>query len=756
MSGLLPRDVPRFTGREHELEVLTSQERGGSVAVVAISGIPGVGKTALAVHAAHRLAPRFPDGQLYTDLHGYTEGQVPAEPGEALEEFLRSLGVASEELPVSVEERSGMLRQQLAARRMLTVLDNAASESQVRPLLPGAGASLVVITSRDALVGLEVDLRIDLGVLPDDQAAALLTRLIGQQRAAAEPDALQQVRDLCGCLPLALRIAGQLLEVHKTWPVARLAGMLADVQHRLDYLSVGDRQVRAAFTVSYQQLPPADARLFRLLGLHPGPDFDVLAAASLAGIEAPEAEQVLARLARVHLIIEEGSDRYGMHDLLRLFARETCFQTEDQKARGTVMRRLVNHFSLLAKSLDVCLDPIHRPEMAQAAAQDGVTIFSLRQALEVFETERQNLLAVLALAARNGGHETVIWLSESMGRALTMLRHLDDLITVRQAALAAARSLKDVTAEATALGYLGNAYRQSRRFDEAVACLPESLSIFRKTGDRHSQGHALNNLGLAYQELRRFDEAITCHREALAIYRETGDRHSESRALTNLGTVYDRLGQFEDALEYFESALVVCHETGDRHGEGVNLADLGAALMGLRRFGEATGCYRDALAIFQETGDRNGEGNALNNLGNAYWKLRRFNEAVSAFQQALLIFRETGDRHSQGRTLANLGGVYDAFRRHKDAIKYGRSASAILQETGDRHSQGQVLSNLAITCQKLRQPHQAASCWRDAAAAMHDAGDHEAATHFEQLAASAQQERRSRFPWRTWLSRLQI
>ena len=346
------RDVPGFTGREDELEYLTSQARGGSVVVMVISGIPGVGKTALAVHAAHRLALRFPDGQLYADLHGYTEGQVPAKPGEVLEEFLRSLGVAYDELPVSMEERSGMLRQQLAARRVLMILDNAASESQVRPLLPGAGASLVVITSRDALAGLEVDQRIDLGVLPGDQASALLIRLIGQQRADAEPDALQQVCYLCGCLPLALRIAGQLLEVHKTWPVARLAGMLADAQHRLDHLSVGDRQVRAAFTVSYQQLPAADARLFRLLGLHPGPDFDVLAAASLALRQVPEAEQVLARLARVHLITEERSDRYGMHDLLRLFARETCFQTEDQEAPGAAMSRLVRHFSLLTKSLD--------------------------------------------------------------------------------------------------------------------------------------------------------------------------------------------------------------------------------------------------------------------------------------------------------------------------------------------------------------------------------------------------------------------
>ena len=277
---MLPRDIASFTGRQQELQELVdgaigAAESGGVVGIYAVGGMAGIGKTALAVHAAYRMLPQFPDGQLFADLRGYTAGQALAEPGEILDMFLRRLGVDVADLPASVDERSGMLRDRLASKRVLMVLDNAATESQVRPLLPGAGGSVVVITSRGSLAGLEVDHRVGLNVLPADQATVLLASLIGPKRAAAEPEALRQVRDFCGCLPLALQIAGQNLAVRPSWTVARLAEMLTDEQDRLDTLEAGDRQVRSAFMVSYRQLPESDARMFRLLGLHPGPDLDV-------------------------------------------------------------------------------------------------------------------------------------------------------------------------------------------------------------------------------------------------------------------------------------------------------------------------------------------------------------------------------------------------------------------------------------------------------------------------------------------------
>ncbi len=354
------------------------------------------------MHAAHRLAPQFPGGQLYADLRGYTAGQAAAEPGEVLEVFLRRLGVVAEEMPVSVEERSGVLRQLLASRRVLMLLDNAVAEAQVRPLLPGAGGSLVLVTSRSALAGLEVNERIGLDVLSEQEAAGLLAGLIGTERAAAEPQAVAQVARWCGYLPLALRIAGQLLAAHPAWPVAKLAGTLADERDRLGQLSAGDLQVRAAFEVSYRLLADGDARLFRLLGLHPGPDFDVGAAAALAGIEPEAAGPVVGRLAEAQLVTEDGPGWFGMHDLLRLFARGACQQAEDPAARDVAEARLVGYYADLARFLDACVEPQLRPAAARVAEQAGVTLPSMREALAVFAAERPSLVAAVGLAAQRG------------------------------------------------------------------------------------------------------------------------------------------------------------------------------------------------------------------------------------------------------------------------------------------------------------------------------------------------------------------
>ena len=448
---LLPRDVPGFTGRESQLDRLTDIAGNGSAVVIAISGTAGVGKTALAVHAAHLLLPQFPGGHLYADLHGYTEGQAPEEPGKVLDLFLRSLGVAVEKFPAKVEERSGLLRQLLASRRVLIVLDNAVSEAQVRPLLPGVGKSMVLITSRSALAGLEVDDRISLDVLSTYEADALLKRLIGPERVATEPGSVERVRDLCGCLPLALRIAGQLLAAHPSWPVARLAWMLADEQNRLGCLSVGDLQVRAAFAVSYRQLEDDDAKMFRLLGLHPGRDFDVLAAASLAGVDPHTAGATLNRLVLGHLVIENVSGRFDIHDLLRLFARSTCQEADDDATREAAQGRLIRHYAALVDFLDSCLDPGQRMAVAKVAGQVGLSAPSLLRALAMFEAERPSLVAALGLAAQKGWHQLVSQLGGSWGSPLVLLHHLDDLLTVAEAALAAARHNGNRSSEATAL-----------------------------------------------------------------------------------------------------------------------------------------------------------------------------------------------------------------------------------------------------------------------------------------------------------------
>jgi tetratricopeptide (TPR) repeat protein len=665
------------------------------VVVTKIDGTPGVGKTALAVHAAHLLLAEFPDGHLYADLHGYTEGQRPAEPSEVLDLFLRSLGIPAEKMPVGLEERSGLLRQLLAPLRVLMVLDNVADEAQVRPLLPGAGASLVLITSRGVLAGLEVHQRIDLDVLPPEEATALLDRLIGLERAAAEPHAAAQVRDQCGRLPLALRIAGQILASHQAWAVAKLVGMLEEEQHRLDRLEAGDLQVRAAFMVSYQLLADADKRMFRLLGLHPGPYFDVPAAAELAGIETKEAEQVLNRLALAHLITEDASGQFGMHDLLRLFSRQTCQDTDEQTTRDAAEARLVSHYADLAEFLNDCLDPQGRSAMSDAFAQAGGRMPTPREVLAVFETQRPSMLAALRLAVERELHEKVWKLSECMRDALVRLRHLDDMLAVTEAGLASASEAGNRAAETTALQNLGTAYSELRRFEDAITCYKQGLVICRETGDRRSEGLALGNLGMAYQELQRFEDAVSCSRDALVICRETGERRGEALALGNLGYAYRELQRSEDAVSYSQDALVICRETGDRLYEGQILGNLGTVYAMLQQFEDAVTYLRDALVICRETGDRHGEGLALYSLGRAHEELRQFEDAVSSLRDALAIFRETDDRRNEGLTLAVLYFTY----------------------------------------QGLHQPDQAASCLRDALEAIREAGDHELAAHLEQAAS---------------------
>ena len=647
--GLLPRDVPGFTGRSEELARLAGLAGGGRVVVTAIGGTAGVGKTALAVHAAHQLLAEFPDGHLYADLRGYTEGQDPVEPGEALELFLRSLGVKAGDIPSGVTERSGLLRQLLGSLRLVMVLDNARTEAQVRPLLPGAGTSLVLVTSRSTLPGLETDERISLDVLSQDEAVTMLAGL-GGHRAAADPTAVAEVARLCGRLPLALRIAGQLLATHPTWPVVWLAQLLTGERDRLARLGAGDLQVRAAFEVSYQQLSDQDARLLRLIGLHPGPDFTPAAAAALAGADEEAAESALARLAAANLVAEDTVGRFTLHDLLRLFARAACEQADPLDQRTAAEKRLVRHYENLAAFLDSCVDP----ELRAKAEQEGKPLSSMRQALAVFEAERPSLLAALAVATERGWDEERRELCASMGYSLMILRYPDDLLMVRETALAAAR----------------------------------------RAGDANAEAHALNGVGLAYADLRRFEEAIARYQEALAIFRETGDQISEGWTLANLGNVYRGLRRFEESITSFQQALVISREIGDRSGEGHALNNLGNVYVDLQRSADAVASYQEALTIKREVGDRYEEGTTLKNLGIAYAELRRFAEAMASYQAALLIFREVGDRQHEGLTLSHLGHAYQEIRQPEQAAAYCREAAAALRAAG-HHEQAAGLELLA-------------------------------------------------------------
>jgi len=724
VPGLLPRDTPSFTGRQHELtRIMELAGSETSVVVSAIDGVAGAGKTALALHAAHRLLPQFPDGQLYADFRGYTEGQDPIEPNVVLEQFFRRLGLPPEEIPIDLEERAGMLRTMLSRRRMLIVLDNVSTESQVRPLLPGAGSSFVLITSRSMLPGLELNYRIPLDVMSRTDATELLVKLIGKGRTNAEPKAVEKIADLCGDLPLALRIAGQLLAVHPHWSAARLASMLVDEHKRLDRLAVGDKQVRAAFLVSYRQLSESDAWVFRVLGLHPGPNFGISAAARLADAKTDHAREALERLVLVNLVIEDDALRFRMHDLLRLFARERCEESDGEESYREAIARVMNYYFGLASFLDCCTDPRCRLELAKSKDKNSQPLPSPVEAIDTFEVERGNFLAALQQAVGDKRYEKVWEFAKRVSGPLEFLRHLDDLVAVRQIALDAARALGTSPVEAEALGYLGMAYLTARRFDDSEDNLKKALRIFQELGDRRSVSVSLGHLGTVSAETRRFKQAVAYFSEAKEIACEIGDRHGQGGMSVNIGNVYLEERKFQKAIEYFTEGINIFREDGDRKAEAQTANNIGNAYGQDGQYEMAVSWLGEAFELHHAIGDLHGGAMASTNLGNAYLCLGDSEKAIEAFSVALTIFRQMSDRYGEAETLNNLGIAETDLGLYDRAVSDHQAALTIHLESGERHSQAVALNNLARAYFLLGQFADAARCLEEALAIYSDTGD---------------------------------
>jgi tetratricopeptide (TPR) repeat protein len=681
--GLLPRDVTGFIGREHEMEQLANLVSGGSVLVTAIDGIAGVGKTALAVHVAHQLRAQFPDGQLYVDLRGYTSGQPPAEPNEVLEIFLNSLGVPADDIPIGVEARSGMLRGVLASRRVLMLLDNAGSEAQVKPLLPGAGESLVIITSRSTLPSLEADSRISLDILSAYEATMLLTGVIGEDRALAEPEAIQHVRECCGNLPLALRIAVQILAVHKTWPISKLAHLLAEERDRLDHLVVGELGIRAAFEVSYKHLRGREARTFRLLGLHPGPSFDWVAAGNLAGLSSKAITQALDQLVEACLISELGPGLFSMHDLLRIFAYEICLKKEKQTSRDAVQLRLVKHFTVIALMVATRFAAGLRVGVGVTFEKVTYAATSASDALDLFDSNRAGMMGVLKVAAEQGWGQAAWELFEPMSQVLLLTRRIDELAAASQMVISAARQTGDMAIEKAALGILGTAYNELGRHEDAIDCYEVALAGLRKESDRKGEGRMLTNIGNALCELSRYGDAVVSYSDALNISTEIGDRRGEAQALANLGAAYTKSRRFHQAAPILKDALQIFEEIDDRRGRGIALMNLAVTLSELGRPDQSIDLYLDAITVLEETGDLHTKGAALFNLAAAYRQLGKVNDAIEVYDEALGLFKSSGDLPNQGDVLAALGDAFHGLRQYDRASHHWLEAAKIAHELGN-------------------------------------------------------------------------
>ncbi|MEU7802460.1 tetratricopeptide repeat protein [Micromonospora arborensis] len=710
LTGLPPASMV-FTGRDSAVqtlrEALQPDREGGNLLVSAVAGMAGVGKTELVLHTVHQVLRDgwFPGGVLFVDMFGYDPDRRLS-AGDAVLGWLSAIGLPGEHIPASEQDRSRLWRSALDAytaqgRRLLLIIDNAASEDQVTPLLPGDDRIPVLVTSRHTL---DLDARLyDLDVLDTSAAVALIGEAIAGRRGPGDPRlqpdgqaAMAGLAELCAGLPLALRIVAALLADRPHLQPEALAGRLRDEQHRLDGLSRQQVAVRTAFDLSYQYLTDAQARMFRLLPVNPGPDIATLSAAHLAGLAEHQTAVLLADLHRAHLITEPAPERWGMHDLLRLYATER--QTGDNPGKeteiGPARQRLYSYYQDTARAADTHLHPT-------TPADTGV--FTDRvHALTWLDAEHANLIATASTADDHHLPETTTTLASALARFLDFRRRFTDCITITTHARDICRRTGDLHGEGWAWNYLGRALREVRRFDEAIEAHTKHLEICRRTGDLHSEGAAWSGLGRALPKVRRFDEAIEAHTKHLEICRRTGDLHSEGAAWHNLGTALYQVRRFDEAIEAHTRARDIFQRTGDLHSEGAAWSGLGLALPKVRRFDEAIEAHTKDLEICQRTGDLHGEGRAWNNLGTALAEVRRFDGAIEAHTRARDIFQRTGDLHSEGQTWHNLGTALYQVRRFDEAIEAHTKDLEICQRTGDLHGEGWTWGNLGVALREVR------------------------------------------------------
>ena len=652
----LPADIPDFTGRSGQIErlrELLAEAAGGAspgaVRVVLVVGSGGLGKTTLAVHAAHLLAGEFPDGQLYANLHSATQ---PADPAEVLARFLRDLGADAARIPVGEEERAAQFRTRLAGKRILVLLDDARDVEQVRPLLPGSASCAVLITARNWLPELAGSAVLDLDVLSGDEAGALFTRIVGEHRATAEPEATGEVLAACVGLPLAIRIAGARLATRGSWTVRTLASRLSDERRRLDELRAGNLAVRASFEVSFASLPgPAapgevgSAQAFRLLGLWTGPSFSLAATAAVLGEPEDAAADALDVLVDAHLMESSGPERYRFHDLLRVYAADRARTQETESACAAAIGRVLTWYLHTAEAAATIISANHArvPLGPLPAGVHPLLFSSLDEALAWCEAERPGLRAATRLAASSGLHD-IAWKLPAAAMSFYYRRsHWGDWVATHEAGLASARALGDRQAEAWMLNNLGMAYGDQRR-QECAGYFEEALAIYRATSDHRGETRAANNVASAWFNLGRFDEALAAGLRSLEIQRGNGNRYGEGIALGVLGGSCQRLGRFAEAIGHLQAALAIFRELGDRMAEADSLSDLGEAYLGLGRVGEAVDALTLSLAIWQDIGDRHGLAATLLRLGHAQQAAGDAEHAYDLLSQAAELFDELGDR----------------------------------------------------------------------------------------------------------------
>jgi tetratricopeptide (TPR) repeat protein len=731
VQDTLPPDLAGFTGRAAELDRLRLVlERGtgdGDVAVVvAITGMAGVGKTQLAIHAGHRLAGDRPlDRVLFVNLRGFHPDltQPPADPAAVLDGFLRLLGLPGHRVPHDLAGRAAAYRDRLAGTRTLIVLDNAADADQVRPLLPGTPGCPVLVTSRRSLAALHPASHLTVDVFTPSDALAYLARAAPQVPAGRDPGAAARVARRCGRLPLALGLVTGHIRGTPGWTLTDHADRL-DERHRDRRLDSG---VELALDLSYQQLPTDRQRLLRLTALHPGQDLDAHAAAALSADDLSTTSGHLRQLYRDHLLQPAGPNRYTCHDLVRAYAAGRAGDEDPPPARRAALTRLFDYYLATAATAVNILYPAeaHR---RPAIAPPGTSTPALTDpdtARAWLDAERPTLVAVAAHTAAHG------WPTHTTRLSVTLFRYLDgghytDALTVHGHAHQAARDTGDRAGQAHALTNLGATHMQLGRYGPAAEHLQRALHLFRQAADPVGQARALANLGNLEAQLGHYEPAADHHEQALTLHRQTGDRTGEARALNNLGVVEARLGRHVPAIDHHRQALNLSRQTGDRTGEAWALNGLGDVEARLGRYESAAWHLRRALHLFRQTGDRTGEAWVLDKLGNLHTRRGEPARATDLLLRALAILRETGQRDGEAGALNGLGEAESTAGRPADALAHHTAAHTIGADIGDREQQARADAGLGDAYLALADPARARHHYRRALTRYTDLGMAEA------------------------------
>ncbi|WP_433305979.1 AfsR/SARP family transcriptional regulator [Actinoplanes sp. CA-030573] len=651
----LPHAPSGFVGRAAELDILNRMLEGdpppgATAALTAVCGTAGVGKTTLAVTWAHSVRDRFPDGQLYVNLRGFDPSSPPLDPGRAVRGFLEAFAVPPERIGPDLDGQAALFRSTVAGKRVLFLLDNARDAEQVRPLLPGSPGSLVLVTSRDqmlSLTAIDGARIVPLGLMSSGEARELLARRLGAARMDAEPAGADEIITRCARLPLALSVVTARAAANPQFRLAAVADELRRAHGGLDVFGAGDlaTDVRAVLACSYRALTRPGARLFRLLGLHAGPEVSVPAAAAIAAEPTVSVRALLDELARAHLIEERTPGRYGQHDLLRAFAAELVTTNETAGDRRSAFGRLLDHYLHTAYAADRSLNPYRDDPIEPVPAGPGVPIerpAGLHAALSWFATEEPVLLATLRTAVRDG-FDTQAWqLAWTLTHVLDREGHWHDAAAVQERALAAAIRSGDPRGEAVSRGCLAYAYIRLNRLGEAREHLRRAGEIYERLGEYVGRGHVRRTLAWILDCQGRYREALTEAEAAFEMFRRGGSRTGQARALNAIGWFRSQLGEPEIALVHCTRALTLLRETDDRFDQAYTLDSLGRIHRQLARPDRAVDCYRRAAELYAEFGDRYNEGVSLARLGDALAETGDHDDAVRAWARALRVLDELG------------------------------------------------------------------------------------------------------------------